>query len=103
MTEITFKEEALIKLQAGVDKLANVVKSTLGPGGTNVILQRGDVYAITKDGVSVARQVFQLQDPIENAGAQIVKEAANKTVAEAGDGTTTATVLAQAIFSEGIS
>ena len=102
MTEITFKEEALEKLKTGVDKLANVVKSTLGPGGTNVILQRGDMYAITKDGVSVARQVFQLQDPIENAGAQIVKEAANKTVAEAGDGTTTATVLAQAIFSQGI-
>lgn len=101
MTEITFKEQGLEKLKIGVDKLANVVKSTLGPGGTNVILQRGDMYAITKDGVSVARQVFQLQDPIENAGAQIVKEAANKTVAEAGDGTTTATVLAQAIISQG--
>ena len=98
--DITFNPEASEKLKAGVDKLANVVKSTLGPGGTNVILQYGDNQKITKDGVSVAETVW-LDDPIENIGAQIVKQAARKTVMEAGDGTTTATVLAQAILSEG--
>lgn len=99
--DITFGADAHQKIKAGVDKLANVVKSTLGPGGTNVIVQRGDTQVITKDGVSVAREIW-LSDPIENMGAQIVKEAAERTVSDAGDGTTTATVLAQAIFSRGI-
>lgn len=99
--DVTSGPEALQKLKAGVDKLANVVKSTLGPGGNNVILQRGDTQAITKDGVSVAREIW-LEDPIENSGAQFVKEAAERTVAGAGDGTTTATVLAQAIFTQGL-
>lgn len=99
--DITFQPEAHEKLKAGVDKIANVVKATLGPGGANVILQRGDTQAITKDGVSVAREVY-LTDPIENIGAQIVKEAAERTVQAAGDGTTTATVLAQAIYTEGL-
>lgn len=99
--DITFVPEAHEKLKAGVDKIANVVKATLGPGGANVILQRGDTQAITKDGVSVAREVI-LKDPIENVGAQIVKQASERTVAAAGDGTTTAMVLAQAIYSEGL-
>lgn len=99
--DITMAPEAQDALRKGVDKLANVVKSTLGPGGTNVILQRGDTQAITKDGVSVAREIY-LEDEIENIGAQIVKQAAENTVREAGDGTTTATVLAQAIFNQGL-
>lgn len=99
--EITFNKEATDKLVAGVNKLANVVKTTLGPGGTNVVLQRSNTFGITKDGVSIARDIY-LEDQIEEAGAQIVKEVALKTLAEAGDGTTTATVLAQAILTEGL-
>lgn len=98
---ITFGADAHTKIKAGVDKLANVVKTTLGPGGTNVILQRSHTQVITKDGVSVAREIW-FEDPIENMAAQIVKEVAEKTVREAGDGTTTATVLTQAIYSEGM-
>lgn len=101
MKDITFREEALPKILAGVNKLANVVKSTLGPGGTNVIIERGHTHQITKDGVTVAREVW-LEDNEENIGAQIVKAVANRTVQEAGDGTTTATVLAQAILAEGV-
>lgn len=101
LKDITFDQAAMDRLKEGVAKLTKVVKSTLGPGGTNVILERGDTQAITKDGVSVAREIF-LEDSLENIGAQIVKEAASRTGREAGDGTTTATVLAEAILLEGI-
>ena len=99
---IKFDVEARNGLKVGVDKLANAVKVTLGPKGRNVILQKqyGTPH-ITKDGVSVAKEI-ELEDPIENLGAQLVKEVASKTADQAGDGTTTATVLAQEIFSLGI-
>jgi len=90
------------KLKAGVDKLANAVKVTLGPKGRNVILdKRFGSPTVTKDGVSVAKEI-ELEDHFENMGAQMVKEVASKTSDVAGDGTTTATVLAQAIYREGI-
>jgi chaperonin GroEL len=96
---IKFDSEARTSLKTGVDKLANAVKVTLGPKGRNVILQKKfGVPHITKDGVSVAKEI-ELEDPIENIGAQLVKEVASKTADQAGDGTTTATVLAQEIFS----
>ena len=99
---IKFDIEARNGLKAGVDKLANAVKVTLGPKGRNVILQKQfGVPHITKDGVSVAKEI-ELEDPIENIGAQLVKEVASKTADQAGDGTTTATVLAQEIFSLGV-
>lgn len=101
LKHISSQEEARAKLKAGVDKLANTVKSTLGPGGKNVILDRMGVIHITKDGVTVANEIF-LEDPVENIGAQIVKKSAQQTAMEAGDGTTTATVLAQAIFANGL-
>jgi len=102
MRQITYDQEAMTKIKAGVDKLANTVKSTLGPGGSNVIIEENTRNAhITKDGVTVARSI-SLEDPIENMGAQIVKEAASRTATMAGDGTTTATVLAQAILTQGI-
>ena len=85
-------------LKAGVDKLANAVKVTLGPKGRNVILEKKfGAPTVTKDGVSVAKEI-ELEDPIENMGAQMVREVASKTSDVAGDGTTTATVLAQAIY-----
>ena len=96
---IKFDTEVRSGLKEGVDKLANAVKVTLGPKGRNVILQKQfGVPHITKDGVSVAKEI-ELEDPIENIGAQLVKEVASKTADQAGDGTTTATVLAQEIFS----
>jgi len=99
---IKFDTEVRSGLKEGVDKLANAVKVTLGPKGRNVILQKQfGVPHITKDGVSVAKEI-ELEDPIENIGAQLVKEVAQKTADQAGDGTTTATVLAQEIFSLGI-
>ena len=100
--EVLFDIEARDKLKAGVDALANAVKVTLGPKGRNVIIGKkfGAPY-ITKDGVSVAKEI-ELKDPIENIGAQMVKEVASKTADIAGDGTTTATVLAQAIISTGL-
>ena len=100
--EIVFESDARTKLKAGVDTLANAVKITLGPKGRNVILEKsyGSPH-ITKDGVSVAKEI-QLEDPIENMGAQLVKEVASKTADSAGDGTTTATVLTQAIFNAGL-
>jgi len=102
MKQITYDQEAMTKIKAGVDKLANAVKTTLGPGGSNVIIEENTRNAhITKDGVTVARSI-SLEDPIENLGAQIVKEAASRTATMAGDGTTTATVLAQAILTQGI-
>ena len=99
---IKFDLEARNGLKVGVDKLANAVKVTLGPKGRNVILQKSfGTPHITKDGVSVAKEI-ELEDPIENIGAQLVKEVASKTADQAGDGTTTATVLAQEIFTLGI-
>jgi chaperonin GroEL len=99
---IKFDLEARTSIKIGVDKLANAVKVTLGPKGRNVIIQKQyGVPHITKDGVSVAKEI-ELEDPIENIGAQLVKEVASKTNDLAGDGTTTATVLTQAIFNDGL-
>jgi chaperonin GroEL len=100
--KIKFNEDARNGLKNGVDTLANAVKVTLGPKGRNVIISKSfGGPQITKDGVTVAKQV-RLEDPLENMGAQMVKEVASKTNDLAGDGTTTATVLAQAIVSEGL-
>jgi chaperonin GroEL len=100
--EITFDTSARDKIKKGVDKLANAVKVTLGPKGRNVILDKKfGSPTVTKDGVSVAKEI-ELKDAIENMGAQLVKEVASKTADAAGDGTTTATVLAQAIYTHGI-
>ncbi|GAB4381113.1 MAG: chaperonin GroEL [Salibacteraceae bacterium] len=100
--EIMFDIEARDSLKKGVDALANAVKVTLGPKGRNVIIDKKfGAPAITKDGVTVAKEV-ELKDPIENMGAQMVKEVASKTADVAGDGTTTATVLAQAIVTAGL-
>ena len=99
---IEFGEEARRAMQSGVDKLANTVKVTLGPKGRNVILDKKfGSPLITNDGVSIAREI-ELEDPYENMGAQLVKEVATKTNDVAGDGTTTATLLAQAIIREGL-
>ncbi len=100
--DLVFDTEARHKLKVGVDKLSHAVKVTLGPKGRNVVLDRKfGAPMVTKDGVSVAKEV-ELEDPVENMGAQMVKEVATKTSDLAGDGTTTATVLAQAIFAEGL-
>ncbi|QJB55121.1 chaperonin GroEL [Pseudodesulfovibrio sp. zrk46] len=100
--EILFDAKARERLKAGVDKLANAVKVTLGPKGRNVVMEKSfGSPVITKDGVSVAKEI-ELEDKFENMGAQMVKEVASKTSDVAGDGTTTATVLAQAIFTEGV-
>jgi chaperonin GroEL len=99
--DISFNSDARQALKSGVDKLANSVKVTLGPKGRNVVLGRPGQYAITKDGVSVAKEIF-LNDPVENLGAQMVKQVASNVARDAGDGTTTATVLSQAIVSNGI-
>lgn len=100
--EITFSDSARNRLYSGVEKLADAVKVTMGPRGRNVLLQKSfGAPTITKDGVSVAREV-ELADTLENMGAQLVKEVASKTADEAGDGTTTATVLAHSIFKEGL-
>ncbi len=100
--EITFDTAARDRIKKGVDKLANAVKVTLGPKGRNVILDKKfGSPAVTKDGVTVAKEI-ELKDPIENMGAQLVKEVASKTADAAGDGTTTATVLAQSIYAHGI-
>ncbi|GIM28473.1 60 kDa chaperonin [Clostridium polyendosporum] len=99
---IRFGEEARRSMQAGVDKLADTVKVTLGPKGRNVVLDKKfGAPLITNDGVSIAREI-ELEDPYENMGAQLVKEVATKTNDVAGDGTTTATLLAQAIIREGL-
>ena len=98
---ITFDVDARAALKRGVDQLADAVKVTLGPKGRNVIIEKSfGTPTITKDGVTVAKEI-ELEDPIENLGAQIIKEVASKTSDVAGDGTTTATVLAQAIVREG--
>ncbi|MEP4534803.1 MAG: chaperonin GroEL [Cyclobacteriaceae bacterium] len=100
--EIFFDTDARDSIKRGVDVLANAVKVTLGPKGRNVILDKKfGAPTITKDGVSVAKEI-ELKEPIENMGAQLVKEVASKTADDAGDGTTTATVLTQAIFNHGI-
>ncbi|NCQ17587.1 MAG: chaperonin GroEL [Ignavibacteria bacterium CG_4_8_14_3_um_filter_37_9] len=99
---IEYDVEARAKIKKGVDKLANAVKVTLGPKGRNVILEKKfGAPTVTKDGVSVAKEI-ELDDPVENMGAQMVREVASKTSDVAGDGTTTATVLAQAIYREGL-
>ena len=100
--EIYFNTKSRENLRKGVDILANAVKVTLGPKGRNVILDKKfGAPTITKDGVTVAKEI-ELKEPVENMGAQLVKEVASKTADDAGDGTTTATVLAQAIFNNGI-
>ncbi len=100
--DIKYNTEARARLKNGVDKLANAVKVTLGPKGRNVILEKKfGAPTVTKDGVTVAKEI-DLEDRYENIGAQMVKEVATKTSDVAGDGTTTATVLAQAIFTEGL-
>ncbi len=100
--QIFFDIDARNKMKKGVDTLANAVKVTLGPKGRNVVIEKKfGAPAITKDGVTVAKEI-ELEDPIENMGAQMVKEVASKTADIAGDGTTTATVLAQSIISEGL-
>ena len=100
--EIVFGEEARKSLQAGIDKLANTVKITMGPKGRNVVLDKKfGSPLITNDGVTIAKEI-ELEDPFENMGAQVVKEVATKTNDAAGDGTTTATLLAQALVREGM-
>src|SRR5438477_7390593 len=100
--QIEFSEEARRSLKRGVDTVANAVKATLGPKGRNVALDRKfGAPTITHDGVTVAKEI-ELKDPFENMGAQLLKEAATKTNDVAGDGTTTATVLAQALVHEGM-
>src|SRR5437660_12295466 len=100
--QLTYADEARQKLMAGVSKLARAVRSTLGPRGRNAVIDKGwGSPNVTKDGVTVAEEI-ELQDPFENMGAQLVKEAASKTSDVAGDGTTTATILAEAIYREGL-
>src|SRR5579872_838833 len=99
--EIKFATDARDKMLRGVDKLANAVRVTLGPKGRNVVLEKSfGAPRITKDGVTVAKEI-ELEDKFENMGAQMVREVASKTSDTAGDGTTTATVLAQSIVKEG--
>jgi len=100
--DILFNADARAALKRGVDKLAEAVKVTLGPKGRNVIIDKKfGPPVVTKDGVTVAKEI-ELEDPVENMGAQLIREVASKTSDVAGDGTTTATVLAQAIFREGL-
>ncbi len=100
--QISYDTTAQEKLKKGIDKLANAVKVTLGPKGRNVVIQKSfGAPQVTKDGVTVAKEI-ELEDPIENMGAQIIKQAASKTADIAGDGTTTATILAQAIITDGL-
>src|ERR1700712_4544801 len=100
--QLAFNDAARRSLEAGIDKLANTVKVTLGPRGRNVVLdKKWGAPTITNDGVTIAKEV-ELDDPYENLGAQLAKEVATKTNDVAGDGTTTATVLAQAMVREGL-
>src|SRR5438874_5915356 len=100
--QLTYSDEARQKLLAGASKLARAVRATLGPRGRNAVLDKGwGAPTVTKDGVTVAEEI-ELSDPYENMAAQLVKEAASKTSDVAGDGTTTATVLAEAIYREGL-
>src|SRR5271165_6671992 len=100
--DIKYREEARQKMLKGIRTLASAVKVTLGPKGRNVVIDKKyGAPHITKDGVTVAKEI-ELEDKHENMGAQMVKEVANKTADKAGDGTTTATLLAEAIYSEGL-
>jgi chaperonin GroEL (HSP60 family) len=100
--QLAFTEDARRRLNTGVDILADAVKTTLGPKGRNVALdKKWGAPTVTHDGVTVAKEI-ELEDPFENMGAQLLKEAATKTNDVAGDGTTTATVLAQSIVNEGL-
>src|ERR1051325_6174433 len=100
--QLFFNLDARNKMKKGVDILADAVKVTLGPKGRNVVIEKKfGAPGVTKDGVTVAKEI-DLEDPIENMGAQMVKEVASKTADVAGDGTTTATVLAQSIITEGL-
>src|SRR4051812_25511751 len=100
--QITYSDQSRQAILRGVNQLANAVKVTLGPRGRNVVLdKRYGGPTITKDGVTVAKEI-DLKDPMENMGAQMVREVASKTSDVAGDGTTTATILAQAIYREGV-
>lgn len=100
--DLLYSEEARRKILSGVNKLANAVIVTLGPRGRNVAIDKKfGAPTITKDGVTVAKEI-ELKDPFENMGAQMVKEVASKTSDVAGDGTTTATLLAKSIYSEGL-
>ncbi|MDO9024697.1 TCP-1/cpn60 chaperonin family protein, partial [Zwartia sp.] len=100
--QVLFGDDARVRIVRGVNILANAVKTTLGPKGRNVVLERSfGAPTVTKDGVSVAKEI-ELKDKFENIGAQLVKEVASKTSDNAGDGTTTATVLAQSIVVEGL-
>ncbi|MBR4139710.1 MAG: chaperonin GroEL, partial [Lachnospiraceae bacterium] len=100
--EIKYGEDARKALEAGVNKLANTVRVTIGPKGRNVVLEKQfGAPLITNDGVTIAKEI-ELEDAFENMGAQLVKEVATKTNDVAGDGTTTATVLAQAMINEGM-
>src|SRR3989344_9222667 len=99
--QIAYGEDARKKIKAGLDKVANVVKVTLGPKGRNVVLDKGfGSPTIPNDGVTIAKEI-ELEDKFENAGASLVQEVANKTNDVAGDGTTTATLLTQALVTEG--
>src|SRR3978361_1171103 len=101
-TKIAFDQEAREAIYRGVKKLARAVKVTLGPSGRNVVLEKSfGSPTVTKDGVTVAKEI-ELEDAYENMGAQMVREVASKTSDTAGDGTTTATVLAEAIYREGL-
>src|SRR5271170_7787471 len=100
--QIVFNEDARKKLQDGVNKLGNAVRVTLGPKGRAVVLEKKfGSPTIMDDGVSIAKEI-ELEDPLENMGAQLVKEVSSKTNDVAGDGTTTATILAQSMLNEGI-
>ncbi|MCB0295002.1 MAG: chaperonin GroEL, partial [Calditrichaeota bacterium] len=99
---IEYSTDARAMLKKGVDQLASAVKVTLGPKGRNVVIEKKfGAPTVTKDGVTVAKEI-ELENAVENMGAQMVKEVASKTSDDAGDGTTTATVLAQAIFTQGL-
>ena len=99
---VIFKDQFESKIKKGIDTLSNAVKTTMGPKGKLVLIQKEEGHpVITKDGVTVARSI-NLVDEIENMGVKVLKEAASRTADEAGDGTTTSTVLAQSIFNEGL-
>src|SRR3989344_1627552 len=99
--QIIFSEEARRALQRGIDKVANIVKVTLGPRGRTIVLDRSGNPLISNDGVTIAKEI-ELKDKFENIGAKLVKEVASQTQDKAGDGTTTAIVLAQVMISEGM-